>query len=467
MLKKMLHRVNTKAQWFGLRHITQKATVLSSRYGVIEPVATVLDAGFRLELMEKGQLVYVGFQDAADLQAAVDKAHDLVMRAAAFPLCHFTEQERPKAVGHYDQSRSVTIAEYKEWLHALHQTDLMLKASANIIDSHAFLHVHDCDDTFVASNGSEINQKYTTFLHTLKATASYNNVVQTRTNGSPCYQYKTDFLDASFMEKSAQKILCDVSELVTADNCPDDKRDVILHPDQLYLQIHESIGHPLELDRILGDERNYAGWSFVGLKDFGTLQYGSPLMNVTFDPSFQGETASYAFDDAGNPATKQYLIQDGLLKRPLGSLESQARSGLEGVANARSTSWNRPPLDRMANINLEKGTTSLDTMIASTERGIYMETNTSWSIDDYRRKFQFGCEYGRLIEDGRLTKVVRNPNYRGETLSFWHSLKAVGDESQVWGNFYCGKGEPNQVIQVGHATPHALFANLDVFGGQA
>src|SRR5690606_35181885 len=120
-------------------------------------------------------LVYVGFQDAADLQAAVDKAHDLVMRAAAFPLCHFTEQERPKAVGHYDQSRSVTITEYKEWLHALHQTDLMLKASANIIDSHAFLHVHDRDDTFVASNGSEINQKYTTFLHTLKATASYNN----------------------------------------------------------------------------------------------------------------------------------------------------------------------------------------------------------------------------------------------------------------------------------------------------
>ncbi|HAZ42417.1 MAG TPA: Zn-dependent protease, partial [Methylococcaceae bacterium] len=134
----------------------------------------------------------------------------------------------------------------------------------------------------------------------------------------------------------------------------------ILSPDQMLLQIHESIGHPLELDRILGDERNYAGWSFVKPEDFGTLQYGSPLMNVVFDPCLPGEFAGYAFDDGGAPAERQYLIQEGRLLRGLGGLESQSRSGIPGVANFRSSGWNRAPIDRMANINLEPGNTSFE-----------------------------------------------------------------------------------------------------------
>ena len=233
------------------------------------------------------------------------------------------------------------------------------------------------------------------------------------------------------------------------------------------LQIHESIGHPLELDRILGDERNYAGWSFVRPQDFGRLQYGSQLMNVTFDPAVAGEFASYAFDDCGNPATREYLIREGVLLRGLGSLESQARLGLPGVANFRAASWNRAPTDRMANINLEPGESSLEEMIAMTERGIVMQANRSWSIDDYRNKFQFGCEYARLVEDGRLTRVVKNANYRGVTTPFWNSLKAVArrEEFALFGSPYCGKGEPSQIIRVGHASPPCLFAGVEVFGG--
>jgi predicted Zn-dependent protease len=240
-------------------------------------------------------------------------------------------------------------------------------------------------------------------------------------------------------------------------------------PDQLYLQIHESIGHPLELDRILGDERNYAGWSFIKPQDFGHLQYGSSLLNVTFDPSVSGEMATYHYDDAGAPAERHYIIKDGLLKRGLGGLESQKRLQLPGVSSTRASSWNRPPIDRMANINIEPGSTSLAQMIASTERGILMQTNKSWSIDDYRNKFQFGCEYGQLIENGKLTKIVKNPNYRGITTPFWKGLKMVGDTStfEVYGSFYCGKGEPNQIIRVGHATPACLFTNVEVFGGGA
>jgi predicted Zn-dependent protease len=235
----------------------------------------------------------------------------------------------------------------------------------------------------------------------------------------------------------------------------------------MMLQIHESIGHPLELDRILGDERNYAGWSFVQPADFGSLRYGSPLMNITFDPTLPSEFASYAFDDHGIPAAKEHLIRDGVLVRGLGSIESQTRSGVPGVANARASSWKRPPIDRMANINLEPGESSFEEIIGSVEDGVYMESNRSWSIDDFRRKFQFGCEFARKIENGKLTQVLRNPNYRGITLPFWRGLKKVGDRStfQVYGTPYCGKGEPNQMMRVGHASPVCLFENVEVFGG--
>lgn len=257
--------------------------------------------------------------------------------------------------------------------------------------------------------------------------------------------------------------------MLSAEECPTTTTTLVLAPDQMLLQIHESIGHPLEIDRILGDERNYAGSSFVKLSDFGHLVYGSDLMNVTFDPTVPGEFASYTFDDAGTPATREYLIEEGLLVRGLGSLESQARAKVPGVANFRASSWNRAPIDRMANINLEPGTATFDEIIGSIEHGVYMEANRSWSIDDYRNKFQFGCEYAKLIENGKLTKTLKNPNYRGVTNQFWRSLDRVGDAStvEVYGSPYCGKGEPNQAIRVGHTSPVCAFKNIEVFGGVA
>jgi predicted Zn-dependent protease len=250
---------------------------------------------------------------------------------------------------------------------------------------------------------------------------------------------------------------------VSAPNCPSQTLDLLLMPDQMMLQIHESIGHPLELDRILGDERNFAGTSFVTPNMFGVYRYGSDLLNVTYDPTVPGEFASYAYDDDGSAAEKSFVIRDGILLRPLGGAVSQARAALPGVANARADHWNRAPIDRMANLN------TLPEMIAATERGVLMRTNSSWSIDDARNKFQFGCEYGQMIEGGRVTGVVKNPNYRGVSATFWRSLAMVGtaDTVAVLGTPYCGKGEPNQVIRVGHAAPAALFRAVDVFGGES
>ena len=178
--------------------------------------------------------------------------------------------------------------------------------------------------------------------------------------------------------------------------------------------------------------------------------------------------ASYNFDDDGTPAEKKYLIKNGLLERPIGSFYSSQRTKQDYVACSRATSWNRPPIDRMGNINMEPGDTPFANMIASIEDGILLETNNSWSIDDYRNKFQFGCEKGTLIKEGQLKGVVKNSNYRGITKEFWHNLSMVGDQSSfsILGTANCGKGEPNKTIFVGNATPPCLFKNIDVFGGE-
>jgi len=235
----------------------------------------------------------------------------------------------------------------------------------------------------------------------------------------------------------------------------------------MIIQIHESIGHPLELDRILGDERNYAGTSFVTPDMFGSYRYGSELLNVVFEPGRAGQLASYAFDDDGSPAERQHLIRDGILVRGLGGAISQARTGLPGVASSRASSWNRPPIDRMGNLNLEPRDASLDELVGRVERGLYLQTNCSWSIDDSRNKFQFGCERARRIQDGELGEVLKNPNYRGISATFWRSLAGVGNAESVsvLGTPNCGKGEPNQAIRVGHASPSCLFENVSVFGG--
>ena len=343
-----------------------------------------------------------------------------------------------------------------------------LRIDERISDWGAAVWTIDKEQVLLEAGGGRIAQRFHYLQPALWAAASAQGESQRRTFGENAMRAGgAEVLEQLGFETAPERVAREAIALLEAPNCPAGMMDAVLAPDQMVLQVHESIGHPLELDRILGDERNYAGWSFVKPEDFGVLQYGSPLLNVSFDPARTGEFAAYAFDDSGAPATREWLIQSGRLLRGLGGLESQARLGLPGVANFRSASWNRAPIDRMANINLEPGTATFEDMIGAVEYGLYMEANRSWSIDDYRNKFQFGCEYARLIENGRLTKVVKNPNYRGVTVPFWNSLKEVGapGEVELYGSPYCGKGEPSQVIRVGHSAPPCLFEKIEVFGG--
>jgi len=311
----------------------------------------------------------------------------------------------------------------------------------------------------------------------LEATAVDGAMSQTRSLGGQysgfTQQGGFEVVRASGLLGGGGRIAQEALQLLAAPECPTGVRDLLLMPDQMMLQIHESIGHPLELDRILGDERNFAGGSFVTLDLFGRYAYGSPLLDVSFDPGVPGEIAGYAADDEGEAARRVWLIRHGILQRPLGGGLSRARAAargvaLEGAACARAVGWHRPAIDRMANLNVEPGDTPFEGLIEGVARGVLMRTNVSWSIDDARNKFQFGCEWGQLIEDGRLTTVVRNPGYRGVSATFWRSLARVGDAAtvQVLGTPFCGKGEPGQIARVGHAAPACLFRDVDVFGGE-
>lgn len=471
-LKQLLDSIKIEADYISLRSVSNKSISLSVRNELFEGLTSSDDHGVMVEVMIKGQIAYAAtnsFEPTA-IQRCALQAKKSAEAAHRFGLFHFNEQVRPPVIGSYISPAKNAIEHFKpkEATDLLMDLSLAMKIHDHLISRTASFSITQTETHLVASNGSDIRQNVVRSSVGLSATASSDKGTQRRTYGDDKgSQAGMEKLDREKLLAEASRIAHEAHSLLEAEECPTESLDLLLAPDQMFLQIHESIGHPLELDRILGDERNYAGWSFVKPADFGTLRYGSALMNVTFDPTVEGQNASYFADDIGSIATREYLIKEGILERGLGSLESQSRLNLPGVSSQRATSWNRAPIDRMANVNLEPGHSSMPQMISCIERGVYMQTTRSWSIDDYRNKFQFGCEYAQLIENGVLTKILKNPNYRGITAPFWNQLKMVGDRStyEIGGLTNCGKGEPNQVIHVGHASPACLFSQIEVFGG--
>jgi predicted Zn-dependent protease len=468
-------RLRCDADFWSLRLVDERADCYAVRKNVPQPPALVCDRGAMLTAYAGGGCGYAATSDlsVAGLQAALDRAAAWAGATAPRSLIDFRTLPRAAPRGAYaspDIDREGRSQ--RDWYDLLADEARQAGCDPRIVDWEATVETRIAEHRLLTSAGGDLVQRYRFVMPGISVTAHADGDTQTRTlNGyrGLAQQGGESMLERFAFAGSGRRVADEALQLLLAPNCPSGTMDALLMPDQVILQIHESIGHPLELDRILGDERNFAGTSFVTLDMFGTYRYGSELLNVTFDPTRPEELASYAYDDDGTPAEKAYLIRNGILERPLGGAISQARAGLAGVANSRADNWNRPPIDRMANINLEPGDATLEQMIGGIEHGVLMSTNSSWSIDDSRNKFQFGCEWGRLIEDGRLSTVVKNPNYRGISANFWRSLARVGDAStmQVLGTPYCGKGEPSQVIRVGHASPACVFTAVDVFGGEA
>jgi TldD protein len=264
--------------------------------------------------------------------------------------------------------------------------------------------------------------------------------------------------------ENAERIGTEAVELLRAKECPSEVTTLVLESGQVELQVHESIGHPLELDRVLGMEEAYAGSSFVRPEDRGTLRYGSPLVSITADASLPGGLGSFGWDDEGVPAQRLPLIVDGVFQDFISSRETASLLGLSSSGAMRADGWQHLPLIRMTNISIEPREGTLGEIIGDTKDGVYMSTNTSWSIDDKRVNFQFGCEIAWRIKDGALTEMYRNPNYTGITTEFWGSCDAVGGPEAwtLWGTPNCGKGQPGQVARVGHGASPARFRNVQV-----
>ena len=463
------------ADFWSLRFVEETCESFSVQRNVQQPWAVSTDRGVMASVYAGGGYGYAATADMSPqgLRNALQRAQAWALGTARLALIDSRTLPRPAPRGRYvSPSFDRPLPSHSDWYEMLQRESLQAACDPRIVDWEALVDVLKATHRLITSEGGDVVQWHRYLYPSISVTAHADGVTQQRSlNGQRgmCQQGGVEILDRVGFAGSGRRVAEEALELLLAPNCPSGRMDVLLAPDQMVLQIHESIGHPLELDRILGDERNFAGTSFVTPDMFGTYRYGSEHLNITFDPTRPEELASYAFDDDGTAAERTFLIRDGILERPLGGAISQSRAGLPGVANARAASWNRPPIDRMANLNLEPGDATFDALVAGIERGVLLETNASWSIDDSRNKFQFGCERGTVIENGRLGHVVKNPNYRGISAEFWRSLARVGNAEtvRVLGTPYCGKGEPSQTIRVGHTSPACVFTNVDVFGGEA
>jgi TldD protein len=263
---------------------------------------------------------------------------------------------------------------------------------------------------------------------------------------------------------NAERVADEAVALLTAEPCPEKTTSLILDGSQLALQIHESCGHPTELDRVFGTEAAFAGRSFLTVDKRNGFRYGSDIVNLTADSVRPTGLGTFGWDDEGTPASSTPLVQNGRFEGYLMSRETAATLGLRSNGCMRAEGWNRIPLIRMTNVSLEPGSWDLEAMIADTDDGVWMETNRSWSIDDMRLNFQFGTEIGYEIKGGKRGRLLKNCTYGGMTPEFWNSCDAITNARhwKIWGTPNCGKGEPMQTMGTGHGASPARFRNVRI-----
>jgi len=361
-----------------------------------------------------------------------------------------------------------------EKINYLLECDALQRAVDGISVASSFMNFHWIHKWYVNSLGSVIEQEYPVSGLGIEATAIRGNDLQVRSYpNSMTGQYEGcgyELVARWDLRGNAAKIASEAVALLDAPPCPEGRKTIIIDSTQLALQIHESCGHAVELDRVLGSEINDYGTSFLTPEKRGTFRYGSDLVNLTADPTMKGGLGSFGYDDEGVRAQRTEIVKNGIFLDYLSSRETAAAIG-QSASNAsmRAQNFNYIPLVRMTNLNLEPGDTTTAEMIATTEDGILLSTNKSFSIDDRRWQFQFGTEIGWLIKKGKISGLVKNPVYSGTTPEFWRSCDAIGGPGDwvLWGVPNCGKGQPDQGARVSHGCAPARFVNIKVGGIRA
>ena len=465
------------ASYADVRIIDERSRALATKNGRIGTASDARSQGFNVRVLVDGAW---GFASSAEINrnsidATAARAIEIAQASAKVKQSDVTLVPEKPAIADWTTPHKIdpfTIS-IEQNLALLQRIDAELRSVKGVTLAETNMNFRREEQWFYSSEGADIHQtKYITGAGYV-AYAFAGSEIQKRSYpnsfGGQWQNKGYELIDELKLVENARRIGEEAVALHSAEQCPEGVFDIILESSQLGLQIHESVGHPIELDRVLGMEANFAGTSFLTLDKLRTLKYGSELVNVVADARQEHGPGlgTFAFDDEGVPAQCTPIISNGLFTGYLSSRETAALIGLQRSGGTlRAESWNRLPIIRMTNISILPGEKplSLEQLISSTDHGILFQTNRSWSIDDKRYNFQFGTEIGWEIKNGKRVRMVKNPSYSGITTEFWNSMDAIcsRDEWTLWGTPNCGKGQPQQVMGTGHGAAPARFRKVKV-----
>lgn len=435
-------------------------------------ISTSRSKGAGIRVILDGSLGFACTQDLKKLKETALAALEIAKASRMLQREKMKLSPKEAVVDHY--STPIEIDPFKvptsEKLELLFNAEKAMREAAKLTLTTASMNFQKEEKIFADTDGSYITQTLYESGAGIEATVTSENDSQTRSypnsfrgnHGTVGYEY---VLDMKLVE-NAPKIAKEAEILINAEECPSGYYDLVIDGSQLALQVHESIGHPVELDRVFGSEAAYAGMSFVTVDKLNeSFRYGSEHVTVVADATIKTGLGTFGYDDDGVKAQRTVIIDKGIFKNFISSRDTAVKINQPSNGTNRADGWRNIPIVRMTNISLMPGNFELDELIAGVKYGFYLCTNKSWSIDDKRLNFQFGCEIAYEIKDGKLTgKIFKNPIYTGITPRFWGSCDGVCSEKywKLYGTPNCGKGEPGQIAHVGHGTAPARFRNVKV-----
>ena len=467
------------ASYADIRIVRKEVESIRVANGVLEAAAVDETFGFGVRVIADG-----GWGFASSSRVEKDEIDRIVARAVAIGKASAITRKAPVNLGpaeaHVDTYRTpveidpfdVPLADKVDYLLRADQAARSVSGTTVVRGNLEFQRE---TKVFASSEGSYIEQTLIESGPGLTVYASSGGETQQRSFPNSFGRHVAtagyEWIKQWDVPAHAERVAEEAVALLSAPQCPTQVTSIILEGSQLALQIHESCGHPIELDRVFGSEAAHAGTSFLTPEKFGVFQYGSQHVNIESEALTPGALGTYGYDDEGVPAQRTPIVSQGLFLNYLSSRETAQRlreihpdAPERSNGAMRASGWDRAPMVRMNNVSLRPGEGSLDDLIADTDDGVYMLTNKSWSIDDKRLNFQFGTEMAYEIKNGRLGRMLKNATYSGITPAFWGNCDAVcGEEEwQMYGTPNCGKGDPGQTAHTGHGSAPARFRNIHV-----
>lgn len=450
-----------------IRIIQTESEFIKVKNGIVEAISKSSNMGFGVRVLKNSGWGFASssITSRPEINRKINEALKTAQASAsanpalvnlATVAAYKTEYSSPFKIDPF----TVSLAEKVDLLLA---TDLILRKNPKVKLSNLILIFTKTKKHFGSTEGSLINQNIIETGAEIAAYAMKDGEVQRRSFEN-FHQAGYEFIPSLDLRKAAEKVSEEAAALLEAKPCPAEVGDVVIGSHQMVLQVHESCGHPTELDRVLGTEASYAGTSFMTVDKLNSFRYGSDKVSIYADATVEGGLGSFGFDDEGVPGQRIPLVKNGIFVGYLSSRETATTIGRKSSGAMRADGWSRIPLIRMTNINLEPGEWRFEDLLKDTNGGVYLETNKSWSIDDRRLNFQFGTEVAWRIKDGKLAEMYKNPTYAGITPVFWNNCDAVCDTKSwtLWGVPNCGKGEPGQVAHVGHGTSACRFRKVQI-----